>query len=132
MRWPGRRRNPFAGRDFLDLVPARAVAHEAGDDAAPLVLLVPRFRDPVGRRLLQPRLPAARRWIRVRLDARGARIWRAIDGRTPLRALIPVYEEAFPGDTGEAAERLCRWAYAGYENGFITFVNIAERSAAGR
>ena len=132
MRWPWQKPNPFAGRDFLDLVPRRAAAHETSGDGGPFVLLVPRFRDPLGRRLLQPRLPAARRWIRVRLDDRGSRVWTAIDGRTPLRALVPVYEAAFPDDADDASERLCQWMYAAYEAGLVIFTNLAMGPAEDR
>ena len=123
MPWWHRRRNPFHGIDFLELIPERRVEHET-DAAGDLVLLLPRFRDPVGRRLLQPRLPAPRRWVRVRVDARGACLWLAVDGTRALRELVPVYVEAFPADRGEAAERVSRWFYAAYEHGLVLFVNL--------
>lgn len=123
MRWPWRRRpRPFAGRDFLDLVPAAAVPCAPDPDAGGLLVLLPRFRDPVLARLLQPRLPAHRRWVKVRLDARGAVLWQAMDGRRTIRELVPVYEAAFPDDRTEAAERVCKWFYAGYESGLLTLV----------
>ncbi|MFN2370577.1 MAG: hypothetical protein ABR506_05405 [Candidatus Krumholzibacteriia bacterium] len=121
MRRPWRRRpRPFAGRDFLDLVPAPAVGAEADPETGDLVVLLPRFRDRVLGRVLQPSLPAARRYVRVRLDARGSVLWRAMDGQRDIRALVPVYEEAFPEDRTEAAERVCKWFYAGYESGLLT------------
>ena len=124
MRWPLRKRSPFAGRDFLDLVPVRAVADAPADDSEGLVLRVPRFRDPVGRRLLQPRLPQARRWVRIVLDAQGVVVWREIDGERPIRAFVPIWKAAFPDDAVDVPERLSRWFYAAYENGLIKFVNL--------
>ncbi len=119
----GKRKASLKGRDFLDLVPALACGWSADDDTAPVVALLPRFRDPVLGRLLQPRLPEARRWVKVRLDARGSLLWRAVDGRRPVRDLVPLYTAAYPDDQAEAAERVCRWVYAGYESGLLHFMN---------
>ncbi len=89
-----------------------------------LIVLLPRFRDPFWGRYLQPRLPESRRWVKVRLDGRGAVLWRAMDGRKPVRELVGAYEAAFPDDVAEAAERVSQWVYAGYESGLIAFVDF--------
>jgi len=117
-------RNPFKGRDFMELVPERLVAHEEVDGGAAIVLLVPRFRDPVGSRLLQPRLPAERRWIRVRMDEKGARIWREIDGTRSVGELLPGFRAWYPDLTADVAELLSQWMYAAYQNKLVNFRNL--------
>jgi len=122
--WFRRKPNPFKGVDFLDLVPRARVDVTEDPETGQVVALVPRFRDPVWGRFLQPRLPAGRRWVKVRLDERGAVLWRAMDGRTPIRDLVGVYQAAFPDDVQEAAERVSQWFYAGYESGLIAFAGL--------
>lgn len=124
IRWPWRKPNPFAGRDFLDLVPTLNVDSIDDAESGHVVALLPRFRDPVLGRWLQPHVPEARRWVKVRLDGRGSLLWRATDGTRAVRQLVPAYTEAFPDDTAEAAERVCRWFYAAYESGLVGFVNL--------
>ncbi len=124
IRWPWSKPNPFAGRDFLDLVPARRTDARDDADSGHVVVLLPRFRDRVLGRLLQPSLPESRRWVLVRLDGPGSVLWRAADGQRAVRELVPVYSDAFPGDTHEAAERVCQWYYAAYESGLMEFVNL--------
>ena len=118
--WPRPKPSPFAGLDFLDLVPARAVDADTDPETGHVVVLLPRFRDRVLGRLLQPSLPEARRWVRVRLDAKGSLLWREADGERPIRALVPRYEAVFPDDTENAPERVCQWFWAGYESGLLT------------
>ena len=129
IRWPWRKPNPFAGRDFLDLVPVLNVGSLDDPETGHVVALLPRFRDPVLGRWLQPRLPEARSWVKVRLDGQGSLLWRAVDGTRDVRQLVPVYTEAFPGDTAEAAERVCQWFYAAYESGLVGFLNLRAGSS---
>jgi hypothetical protein len=129
MAGPGRR-HELAGRDFMTLVPARVVDWEDDPATGLVVALLPRFRDPILGRLLQPRLPQKRRWVRVTIDERGSLLWRAVDGARPVSALVPLYLEAFPHDLDEAHERVCRWVYAAYAGGLMRFVNLGDGEPA--
>ncbi len=127
--WPGRRqerRESWDGIDFLDVVPRPLVAAEVGDGGVDsehagdrVVLLVPRYRDPVWGRLIQPRLGPRKRFVRVPLEARGSALWRAMDGRSPLRDLLPAVAAADAGDPDGLPKRICLYAQALADNGFI-------------
>lgn len=111
--------------DYLDLVPTRRVAFEerpaVGDDTEgpQIVLLVPRYRDPVWGRILQPRLGPGKRFVRVPLEARGSALWRGMDGRATVRDLLTVAESAAPGDGEDLARRVCLYLQALVDNGFV-------------
>lgn len=111
--------------DYLDLVPTRLVAYEerpaAGDGAEgpQIVLLVPRYRDAVWGRILQPRLGAGKRFVRVPLEARGSALWRGMDGQATVRDLLTVAETAAPGDGEDLARRVCLYLQALVDNGFV-------------
>jgi hypothetical protein len=116
--------------DYLDLVPTRRVAFEerpdGGEDAdgmqvdlPQVVLLVPRYRDAVWGRILQPRLGPGKRFVRVPLEARGSALWRGMDGKATVRDLLTVAESAAPGDGEDLARRVCLYLQALVDNGFV-------------
>lgn len=119
-----KRKHPLAGRDLMQLVPEPAVPCRIDTESGRVTVLPPRFTDPVFGRLLQPRLPADRRHIRVELEARGSVLWPLMDGRKPVAELVSAFVEAFPEDTDDAADRICKWVYGMYNNGFVRFVNV--------
>lgn len=124
MAWFGRRKHPLAGRDLMALVPEKVVGSRVEPDTGLVTVLPPRFTDPFLGRLLQPRLPKTRRHIRVELESRGSVLWERIDGRAAVRDLVLVFEEAFPDDAEDSADRVCKWVYGMYHNGFVSFVGI--------
>ena len=128
--WPGKRREGGAwdGVDYLDLVPrplvqAEIPAEEPGSgaaaDAGRVVLLVPRYRDALWGRLVQPRLGPAKRYVRVPLEARGSAMWRAMDGRRPVRDLLEVVAAHESGEAGDLPTRVCLYVQSLADNGFI-------------
>ena len=112
------RQNRWEGVNVLDLVPQRLIAHESGDDGL-LNLLDPRFK---GRLLgwLQPRLPAGRAYVKVRLDAQGSIIWQALDGESTVSDVVRGFVARNPEDAEQAAERVWRFLTAMEHHGFIS------------
>ncbi len=122
MGWFGGRRGGAAtwdGVDYLDLVPTRLVAFEERPEDGQVVLLVPRYRDALWGRLLQPRLGPRKRFVRVPLEARGSALWRGMDGRARVRDLLPAAAAAAPGDGDDLARRVCLYLQALVDNGFV-------------
>lgn len=130
--WPGKRGggSPWDGVDYLDLVPRPLVeaevpatdlaADKVGDAAADrVVLLVPRYRDALWGRLVQPRLGPQKRFVRVPLEARGSALWRAMDGRRPVRDLLPVVAALETGEVADLPTRVCLYVQSLADNGFI-------------
>lgn len=108
----------------MTLVPEKIVGSRVDPDTGLVTVLPPRFSDPILGRLLQPYLPAERRHIRVVLEARGSALWEQVDGCAPVRDLVGVFEEVFPDDAEDSADRVCKWVYGMYHNGFVRFVGI--------
>ena len=120
----GRKKNRWQGVDYMTLVPQACLNwQETGPDHRVLVLL-PRFRDPLLGRLVQPRLGPAKQYIRVPLERRGGFLWRLLDGQKTVADLTRAYEEEFPQDSEQAPERVARDLHAMYENDFITYINL--------
>jgi hypothetical protein len=104
--------------NYLDLVPHHAVDAEIDDDGRVRVLM-PRYRDPIFGRLLQPRLKGDRRFIRVPLDPRGSWVWQQVDGQRTVGAIARAFREAFPEEDGAIEERVSRFVAAMVGNGFL-------------
>ena len=119
LRW-SRKSSPFplAGVNYLDLVPAHRVESESTDEQ--VVLLMPRYRDWLWGRLVQPRLRGEKRFIRVPLDARGTWLWERIDGERNVGVLARGFREAFPEEEGNVEERVCQYVAALEGHGFLT------------
>lgn len=115
-----RRRSPTLDPEanYLDLVPRRAV-EAVDDDSGRVVVLMPRYRDAVFGRLLQPRLKGDRRFIRVPLEARGSWVWRQVDGVRTVGAIARVFRTAFPEETDQVEERVCQFVAAMVAQGFL-------------
>ncbi len=117
---------PKIGRDvdFSTLIPAASVSYQNDPDTGMVVLLVPRFRDPILGRYLQPRLPDHKRHIRIPLDFRGSHIWPLMDGQRSILALSQEFETKFPEDTAETCLRISAYLHRMFENKFIEFLNL--------
>lgn len=117
----------WEGVDYLDLVPRRVVEAAPAEEGGVVVLLVPRYRDAIWGRLLQPRLGPGKRYVRVPLEARGAAVWNATDGQRTVRDLVPFVNAVAPDDTEDLPRRVCLFVQAMVDNGFIA----VERPGAG-
>jgi len=115
--WPWKR-SRWRNVNFLDLVPRRRVAHEE-DEEGRIVLLQPRYTDPVLGRWLQPRLRPDKRWIRVPLDSRGTWLWRHIDGARTVGELAAGFQAAFPEDQRDIPLRVSQYVGVLHQHGWV-------------
>ncbi len=109
-------------QDFMTLVPRALLASELADGTGRTVVLVPRYRDFFFGRLLQPRLPAHKKHIRVTLDARGSLIWQAMDGIRSVGELCGLLAAERPDDAEQLPQRVGLYLYHLAEKRFIEFV----------
>jgi hypothetical protein len=91
-------------RNLLELIPKRLVSHELEEGTGKVVLLVPRFRNRLARRLFGGlnRDPN----FRLRLDEIGAFVWLAIDGRKTAADIAAAARQHFGERVEPAAERV--------------------------
>jgi hypothetical protein len=87
--------------EMMALVPVQAVGSERDVDGT-LILLRPKFRHPrmawLQRRLSRPH-------FRVKLDARGACLWEAMDGVRTVRQVCEALRERFGAEAEPVEER---------------------------
>jgi hypothetical protein len=120
----GSRKSRWQGVDYMTLVPETRLTWQEDESQDQVLVLVPRFRDPVLGRVVQPRLGPAKRHIRVPLERRGTFLWRLLDGRRTVADLARAYETEFPQDREQAPERVAKYLHAMFENDFIIYINL--------
>ena len=117
--------NKWEGVDFAGLVPEVIVSHQLADASSSVVLLVPRYRDPLFGRFLQPRLPEQKRFVKVPLDTRGSFLWPLLDGKRTILDLSREFATTFPEDSEQSDQRISAYLHRMYENRLIRFINLA-------
>jgi hypothetical protein len=122
---PSREAAQFA--KLLDAVPRQNARSRRRTDAGHVEILRPRYRDPLARLLIVPRLPERERWVSYPLDLRASWIWRLADGTRSVRELIVDYREIFPDEEDQLPERICRLLATLQREGFVAL----ERRKAG-
>lgn len=88
--------------NLLELIPSRTGDFEEGEDGF-VVLLAPRFRNRILRRLIEARISPQRRNFRIKLDDIGSAVWHLCDGKKTVREIAFVLIERF----GERIENQC-------------------------
>jgi len=113
----------WAGVDYMQLIPVPRLEAECEPETGQVLILLPRYGDPILSRLLQPRLPANKRFIRVPLEQRGAFLWSLMDGQRSVADLAQAYGREFPEDKEDVPTRVSMYLHAMYDNKFISYVN---------
>lgn len=127
---PFKTRNLWQGINYLELVPVHRLEWQEDTEQNRVVVLVPRYRDFLFGRLVQPRLGPSKRFLRVPLEQRGSFLWREMDGKRTVAELSQAFAVGFPADDSQYNERVSVYLHAMYENGFISYLNFSQLSKA--
>ena len=114
----------WKGVDFAHLVPVQDAPSTEGSDDGQVVLLQERYQGWLLSRLLQPRLPEDKKYLKVPLEARGSFLWSLMDGQRTVADLVTAFVTEFPDETNQAGERVAGYLYNLERNGFLRFSNL--------
>lgn len=114
----------WRGVDFAGLIPVQDAPSAEGSGDGQVVLLQPRYQGWLLSRLLQPRLPEDKKYLKVPLEARGSFLWRLMDGQRTVADLVAAFVAEFPDETDQAGERVAGYLYNLERNGFLKFSNL--------
>lgn len=115
------------GVDLMTLIPEHNVAWEEDTETGRITVLAPRYTGFLTRRILQPRLPESKKYIRITLESRGSFLWRQIDGRASLGDITRVFMAEHPEDVQDAPQRVASYLYQMADNKFLTLLNPVSR-----
>ncbi len=105
--------------NLLEVIPCRAARIITEHEGEQTVLAFPRFKRAWMQRYLTPKGMSP--YIRVRLEAHGAAVWEAIDGRSSVQQLIEKLAAHFEGEANYES-RITTYLYQLQKDGFITFL----------
>jgi hypothetical protein len=97
----------FDNVEILELIPK--INSRFIEDGDGITVLLPRFTGRFLGKILQPRLPENRAWIKVKLDGRGVIIWNAIIKDLTVKGIIQEFIDNNSSDNQQASDRV--WQY---------------------
>ena len=118
------KKNQWQDVNYMDLVPAHHRDWQEDPQSDRVLVLMPRYTDPILGRLLQPRLSLAKRFIKIPLEGRGSFLWRLVDGKRAVSELVLAFEAQYPDDSDDVPTRVSLYLHAMYDNKFIKYLNI--------
>ena len=122
------RRRFLKNTNLLDLTPVRMHEHETVEEGK-VVLLVKKFKnEKTGMFVLGRRSPV----FRVKLDELGSAVWKEIDGRSNVAAILDRLGKQFndtPGKAEELDSRLSKFLSLLYDNRYIYFAEMLKIEA---
>lgn len=113
-------KNTKTKHNLLELVPTRLYKYKYREENL-IDVLVPRFKDRILGKLLQPYLTNP--YIRANLDVLGSSTWELIDDKNSVTDIINLLSSKFSNEI-EINERVIVFIQNLYRNGFIKFINI--------
>jgi hypothetical protein len=118
------RRKILKKANYLDLTPVKVMEFDTCGDGR-VDILLPRFRNTVWKRALQPRWKGE--FIRIHLDEVGSAIWQQIDGTLNVLDICTRLQTIHPeklDPPGETEKRVTQFLSLLYRERYITFREI--------
>lgn len=119
-----KRKKILKNANFLNLTPVPLFDHKKNDNGT-ITLLIPRFKDFLGKRILQPRLKHP--YITLELDELGTDTWLLSDGRKNVRDICEILKEKHKEKINPAEDRVTRFFSQMYMQKLITFNEILKK-----
>lgn len=89
--------------NLFDLIPITTIASETASDGR-VILLKPKFRQRLLVKYLLSRLKAP--YFKITLDRYGSFVWQQCNGSFTVKQIANLFQENFPEDAAQAAERV--------------------------
>ncbi|HMU41753.1 MAG TPA: PqqD family protein [Ignavibacteriaceae bacterium] len=115
------RKKILKSTNTLDLTPIRL--HSQEEDADGMVtVIIPKFKNKFMVTFLSPKLKSDK--FRIKLDKFGSAVWLMIDSKSKVEQIIKELKQKFGEQLAEADERVVKFIFQLYSQGFISFKEI--------
>ncbi len=105
----------------LDLTPIKLYSEEENKDEL-VTVIVPKFKNKIALKLVSPKLKSDH--FKVKLDKFGSAVWIKINSKTKVEQIIKDVKKKFGDDIQEEEERITKFIFQLYTQGFISFKEI--------
>ena len=115
------RKKILKSTNTLDLTPFKLYSDQKDVDNL-IVVIVPKFKNKLAAKYISPNLKSDH--FKIKLDKFGSAVWTMIDGKKKVEKIIKDMEHQFGLDLQQAEERITKFIFQLYAQGFITFKEI--------
>jgi vacuolar-type H+-ATPase subunit I/STV1 len=105
----------------LDLTPIKLYSEEENKDEL-VTVIVPKFKNKIAVKFVSPRLKSDH--FKIKLDKFGSAVWLKINGKAKVDRIIKDVKKNFGDELQEENERITKFIFQLYEQGFISFKEI--------
>ncbi|MDI6765802.1 MAG: PqqD family protein [Bacteroidota bacterium] len=113
-----KKKSEFDNFNLLDLKPVRMFEFEE-DQGAKVTLLIPKFRDKILGKYLQPLIK--KKYFKVKLDEYGSFVWKQIDGRITVNEIVERLRLKFGAEAEPAVDRVAKFIQHLYRGDCVKF-----------
>lgn len=118
------RRKILKSVNYLELTPYKKYNDEA-DDNGLITILVPKFTNPIAKRLLEPTLKS--KYIKIKLDELGSEAWRNTDGKRKVYQIANLLIKKFGDRIQPVEQRLTKFYTGLYLQNIVSFIEIKKK-----
>lgn len=105
----------------LDLTPIKLYSEEKNSDNL-ITVIVPKFRNKFAVKFISPKLKSDN--FKIKLDKFGSAVWMQINGSTTVEKIIKNVKDKFGDDLLQEEERITKFIFQLYTQGFISFKEL--------
>lgn len=105
----------------LDLTPIKLHSEEKDDDGM-VTVIIPKFKNKFMVNFISPKLKSDK--FKIKLDKFGSAVWLMMNGKIKVDKIIKDLKQKFGDELSEADERVVKFVFQLYSQGFISFKEI--------
>jgi hypothetical protein len=115
------RKKILKSTNTLDLTPIKVYNDELGEDDL-ITVIVPKFKNKFAVKYISPNLKSD--IFKIKLDKFGSAVWLLVDSKRKVEKIIKEMEKNFGAELNQSEDRITKFIFQLYSQGFITFKEI--------
>lgn len=116
------RKKILKSANTLELTPFRLYPEEKNNADDLVTVIIPKFKNKYVVRYISPRLKSDH--FQIKLDKFGSAVWVNMDGSRKVEKIIHKLKEKFGDEMPEAEDRIIKFIFQLYSQGFISFKEL--------
>lgn len=116
------RKKILKSANTLELTPFRLYPEEKNSADDLVTVIIPKFKNKYVVRYISPRLKSDH--FQIKLDKFGSAVWVNMDGSRKVEKIIYKLKEKFGNELPEAEDRIIKFIFQLYSQGFISFKEL--------
>ena len=115
------RKKILKSANTLDLTPLKIYSDQKNDDGL-ITVIIPKFKNKIAVKLISARLKSDH--FKIKLDKFGSAVWENINGNAKVEKIIKDVKKKFGDELEQEEERITKFIFQLYSQGFISFKEL--------